>query len=78
MGNGSGVGCGFCGVFDFADEDFDDVFEEEESGGAAVVVDGTCDVRAGSPHGCEGVFEVGLVVDGGQATSLAGTARPDR
>ena len=30
---------------------------------AAVVVDRRCDVGAGSPHGCEGVFEVGLVVD---------------
>jgi hypothetical protein len=69
---GSGVGCGFCGVFDFADEDFDDVFEEEDSGGAAVVVDGSCDVGAGSPHGGEGVFEVGLVVDGGQAPDAFG------
>ena len=69
---GSGVGCGFCGVFDFADEDFDDVFEEEDSGGAAVVVEGSCDVGAGSPHGGEGVFEVGLVVDGGQAPDAFG------
>src|SRR5215207_9577394 len=72
---GSGVGCGFCGFFDFADEDFNDVFEEEDSGGAAVVVDGSCDVGAGSPHGCEGVFEVGVVVDGGQAPDAFGGDR---
>jgi hypothetical protein len=40
------------------------VFEEEDSGGAAVVVDGSCDVGAGSPHSCESVLDVGLVVDG--------------
>src|SRR4029450_4059781 len=39
----------------------------EDSGGAAVVVDGSCDVGTGSPHGCEGVFEVRPVVGGGQA-----------
>ena len=40
--------------------------------GAAVAVDRTCDVRAGSPHGCEGVSEVGLVVNGGQAPDAFG------